>query len=314
MRRLFALVLIGLTASGSPLPTQDLPIISPVTAEQPPVPGDSLAFGDAQSRMTVPVSIGIHGPYDFVIDTGAERSVVSRDLAGLLSLRSGPDVRVTAMTGTGTVGTVVVPSLQISRIISGSIDAPELEWRNLGAPGMLGIDALQGHSVSIDFDRGQMTVSPSQHRSIDPPQPGEIVVHAKNRYGQLIVTDASYHGHPIAVVVDTGSPITIGNLALRRKLERAPKPIGRVTLISALGGLLVADYVEIDRLKIGNVGFEHVPIAFADVEPFKRFELLDQPALLLGMDALRLFHNVDIDFANREVRFTLPTRRSYDPT
>src|SRR3546814_3521676 len=32
----------------------------------------------------------------------------------------------------------------------------------------------------------------------------------------FIVTDAAYHGRRISVVVDTGSPITIGNLALRR--------------------------------------------------------------------------------------------------
>ena len=39
-----------------------------------------LGFDD--SRMTVPVSIGASGPYRFIIDTGAERTVVSRELAG----------------------------------------------------------------------------------------------------------------------------------------------------------------------------------------------------------------------------------------
>src|SRR3546814_20210741 len=60
------------------------------------------------------------------------------------------------------------------------------------------------------------------------------------------------------------------------------------------------------RLTIGDVCFSHVPIAFANVTPFKRFDLLDEPALLLGMDTLRLFRNVDIDFTNREIRFTVP--------
>jgi hypothetical protein len=54
------------------------------------------------------------------------------------------------------------------------------------------------------------------------------------------------------------------------------------------------------------VTFHDVPVAVADAEPFHRFDLVDQPALLLGMDALRLFRNVEIDFASREIRFSMP--------
>ena len=40
-----------------------------------------------------------------------------------------------------------------------------------------------------------------------------------------------------------------------------------------------------------------------------RFGLRDTPALIVGMDTLRLFRRVDIDFANREIQFTLPVPR-----
>jgi hypothetical protein len=49
-----------------------------------------------------------------------------------------------------------------------------------------------------------------------------------------------------------------------------------------------------------------MPVAFADVTPFARFGLSHRPALLLGMDALRSFRRVDIDFPNRQVRFLMP--------
>ena len=49
-----------------------------------------------------------------------------------------------------------------------------------------------------------------------------------------------------------------------------------------------------------------MPVAFADVAPFERFGLTKRPALLLGMDALRIFRRVDIDFPNRQVRFLMP--------
>ena len=62
----------------------------------------------------------------------------------------------------------------------------------------------------------------------------------------------------------------------------------------------------VDQLDIGGIGFSNVAVAFSDVPPFARFGLAKTPAMLLGMDALQLFRQVEIDFANREIRFALP--------
>lgn len=309
MRGVVCFAFVALMASGSPLPAQTVPPIPEIIANQPPVPDDPFNFGDADKRMTVPVTVAGRGPYNFVVDTGAQRTVVSHDLAGLLGLRSGRKVRVTSMTNSAIVGTVIVPSLRFSKAATENIEAPALEQHNLGAPGMIGIDALQDHAVTIDFASGKMTLSPSKRHHFEAAAPNEIVVTAKSKYGQLIVTDAHYHSRRIAVVIDTGSPITIANSAFRRWLSVPPRHIGSVMLLSALGQFLTADYVQIDRLQIGSAEFKNVPLAFADAEPFHRFGLDNTPALLLGMDALRLFNNVRIDFANREIRFTLPDTR-----
>ena len=69
---------------------------------------------------------------------------------------------------------------------------------------------------------------------------------------------------------------------------------------------MVAGYTQVPQVKIGTVTFQNLPIAFSATAPFKEWGLEDKPALLLGMDALRLFREVHIDFANREVRLTLP--------
>ncbi|HEU4960661.1 MAG TPA: retroviral-like aspartic protease family protein [Sphingomonas sp.] len=303
-----AIVPLALTAllSGASLPAQTVPPIPLIAAEQPPLPIDALMFGDDASRMTVPVSIGERGPYEFVVDTGAQRTVVSHDLAGLLGLRPGRRVRVTAMTSVAVVDTVQVPSLTLSKIAAAAIEAPALDQTNMGAPGMLGIDALQGRVVSIDFDRHEMAVRPSRKRSQRFTPPGEVVVTARSRFGQLIVTDAHWHNERVSVVVDTGTAVTVANPAFFRMLGKAWKPLGKVGLISALGEFVNADYISVDRLQIGEVTFHDVPVAIEDAEPFHRFDLVDRPALLLGMDALRLFRNVEIDFANREIRFSMP--------
>ena len=46
-------------------------------------------------------------------------------------------------------------------------------------------------------------------------------------------------------------------------------------------------------------------------EPLARLleTMADTPALLLGLDAMRRFRSVAIDFANREIRFARPQSR-----
>ncbi len=283
-------------------------VIAPPAPPPLPLSEDILAIGAAQDRMTVPVSIDQRGPWNFVVDTGAERTVVSRELAGVLGLAAGPQVRVIAMTGPEQVGSVIVPSLSVSRISRETIEAPALGARDLGAAGMLGIDALQDHAITIDFDKSRMTLKPARRRASPrfAPMAGEVVVAARSLYGQLIVTDAFWHGKRISVIIDTGSPVTVGNGALLAAITRRPRLIGPIEVTSATGAMLRTTAFAVDRLDIGGIGFNEVRVAFSDVPPFKRFGLADTPALLLGMDSLRLFRQVAIDFANREIRFAFP--------
>jgi len=299
MRGFIALAPCLVLAFSAPLTAQD---------ELPLTAADVLGIGtDIPGRMTVPVTIGSAGPYPFTIDTGAERTVISRELAGLLGLARGPQVRLTAMTGTSTVKTVVIPSLSVSTAGAGRIEAPELEGKDLGAPGLLGLDTLKDHAVSINFDTNQMTVKPSRKRRYQAvAAPDEIVIQAKSLLGQLVVTDAFYRGQRVRVVLDTGSVVSMGNLALRDTLIRRKIKMTPITLTGVTGDRMTADYTQIGEVKIGGMTFQNLPVAFANAAPFERLGLKKQPALLLGMDALRLCRRVDIDFANREVRILLP--------
>lgn len=315
MRRWLALPLLSLLANAD----DQQPVVppAPITdyaahiglghAEDPAVPtGEHLDFGVDGPRMTVPVQIAGAGPYQFVIDTGAQRTVISRELAARLRLPGGRNVRLTGMTGTQDVGTVVIPSISVSTLGGERIEAPALSAANLGAPGMLGIDALQGHALAIDFDQQRMTVTPARKRGERVRRaPDEIVIQAKSLFGQLVVTDARVGGERVRVILDTGSVVSMGNLALRKRLARRGK-VTPVTLISVTGGELVADYGSVKSIKIGDAEIRDMPVAFADVPPFRVFGLEKKPAIMLGMDVLKLFARVQIDFANRELRLLLP--------
>jgi predicted aspartyl protease len=293
--------------AGTPLKGQD---------PAPPAPDEQSADyafkRDRASRMTVPVRIDGRGPYQFVVDTGAQRTVISEELARELNLGEGKSARLHSMSEVADVGTVVIPTLQVnSRTVAG-INAPALARFDLGASGLLGVDSLQSQKVLFDFEKQVMTVSPARRSPQPRDEPGTIVVRARTMLGRLILADARADGQKIWVVIDTGSQVSIGNDALRRRLagKRRLGPTFPIQLISVTGGKLQGDYTLIKQLHIGGVRVNDMPIAFADAHPFKQLGLTHRPAMLLGMDALQLFDRVSVDFANRRVEFGLPDMSS----
>ena len=226
---------------------------------------------------------------------------MSNELARLLALNAGPRLRLFDFTGATMANSVTVPTLTVSRLASTTMDAPSLALADIGAAGMLGIDALQGHKVVIDFPRNRMTLMPAKRHAS-----GDFVIHATAHVGQLIITDATFHGTPIAVVIDTGSWVSIGNMAMLALARHRPRVYSPIEVVSVTGGKFNANLVAVDELDIGGVNFANFGLAFADVPPFERFGLSKVPALILGMSSLKLFRKVEIDFLNREVGFSLP--------
>jgi hypothetical protein len=76
--------------------------------------------------------------------------------------------------------------------------------------------------------------------------------------------------------------------------------------------MLNGEYTFVKKLTIGEVGLSNLAVVFADAHTFKQLGLDKRPALLLGMNALRAFKKVSIDFANRKLRVMLPETGSID--
>ncbi len=259
---------------------------------------------DADERMTVGVSIAGRGPFRFIVDTGAERTVISSELARTLALRPGRVTTVHSMTEVSQIPTVVIPHLRVGSRSVADIHAPALARANLGASGILGVDSLQNQRVTFDFARREMTVTPSRRREEQWPDGNTVVVTGRSIYGRLVLVDASVDGQRVWVIIDTGSEVSIGNSALRAALARRNRlgEMAPVRMLSITGGQLTAEYSVARRIRIGGIDINNLPIAFADAHPFRQLGLGDRPALLLGMDALQLFDRVSVDFPNRRVR------------
>lgn len=306
--RAAGLVIVGVvTCAAAPAPPPSaLATIEPSPAVDGTEDGMRIdASADRVARMTVPVRLNGAGPYGFVVDTGATATVVSDKVAAALALPSGPTRPLHSATGTVEVPIATIASMEVGGLSRAGVGAAVIGEGGLGAEGMLGIDSLADRRVVINFRTSSMSVGPARGpqaaREADPP--GTIVVLARRKAGQLILTEARYRGQRIDVVIDTGAAYSIGNAALMRLvMAKEVQPVGS-TVTSVTGQTAPVEMAVIPELSVGTIVLGNVPAAFGDLECFRRFGLGKRPALLLGMNALRLFERVAIDFGRRQVSF-----------
>lgn len=255
-------------------------------------------------RMTIPVTIGGEGPFRFMLDTGAQATVVSRDLADRLMLNNRSPAILVGMASRRPIETTPIYDVGLGTRSFYIRSAPVVETANLvGADGILGLDSLQDQRVLLDFVKSEITIADADQRAGNRGY--EIVVRARERLGQLIITEARIDGIRIAVVVDSGAQGSIGNLALQERFRRK-RQLGE-TMMTDINGVDITGTVKLASvLTIGRARLQNVPIAFADSPTFHSLGISDEPAIMLGMSELKLFRRVAIDFKTRRVLFDLP--------
>lgn len=264
-------------------------------------------------RMTVDVRLSGSGPFQFLVDTGADRTAISRDLAGRLGLVKGENAAIHTIAGVSTVSTATIPDLELTKKPVTVRDAPLLDSSNMGADGILGVDSLRSQRVLFDFGTKTLSIVPSAVPDFRD-EPGTIVVQAERKNGRLVVTDATANGRELTVVIDTGAQVSIGNEELRKQLvgSNLVDPYQQVELQSVTGALISGDYMFVRELQIGGLTLKNLAIVFAQSHAFKELKLDRRPALLLGMNAIRAFKKVSIDFASRKFRVVLPESSQLD--
>ena len=316
MRRIFlaAAVAICPAALSAQPATTNLEAVSGIPKVDNTTQTEDVAFkNDQTDRMTVAVRLSGTGPFRFLVDTGADHTAISRDLAGRLGLVRSDGAAIHTVAGVSSVSTADVPDLELTQKPIKVHDAPVLEAAAMGADGILGVDSLRSQRVEFDFEGNTMSIVPSAVRE-NHDEPGAIVITAARKNGRLLFTDARANGHGVTVVIDTGAQLSIGNDALRRQLLRGDlvDTAQTVQLQSVTGEMITGDYMFVRELEIGGVTLRNLAIVFADAHTFHKLNLDRRPALLLGMNAIRAFKKVSIDFASRKFRVVLPESSALD--
>ena len=306
-RRRAALLLgAGLAAASS---ARAIESTHPFTASRlaPPAylpPASIEAAEDIYRRMTAPVRINGQGPFPFVVDTGANQTVIAADLATRLSLPIGDLAPLNGVAGVQMAPTTTA-QLTVGAHAHRDAVLSVLSGVDIGGAGLLGLEDLDGQAVTLNFRLRTLRIEPGRRAANDVDA---SVMRAHRRNGQLTIVDADLDGAPLTAFLDSGAQNTIGNLALR-SLAQTGAPTSHWTqapIISVTGQTIDAEIASLPRLRVGGMTLFNWKVAFADLHTFRMWDLVDRPAILLGVDVLSRFEYVCLDFARDEVRFRLP--------
>jgi predicted aspartyl protease len=283
--------------------------VAPFAVRGDPVPGSSDVSGDRDrwNRLTVPVQIAGKGPFQFVVDTGADRTVVADDVAAKLGLARGAKVSVQGIARSVEAETVRLYDLRFGAEVVGALEAPILAHAWLEADGYLGLNALDQRRVAFDFRHQTLTITePRRFQVLGIVRPDETVVPVQGHSGRLRAFNCRVDGVAVSAFIDSGAEISVGNTALLNALLKRSPSYDRpetAQLSGVTGGFVTGRVTQVERVQLGDFSFRDEGLVIADLQVFDLWNLADRPALFIGVDILRQFAQVVIDYGRKEYRF-----------
>ncbi|HTW74304.1 MAG TPA: retropepsin-like aspartic protease [Steroidobacteraceae bacterium] len=277
------------------------------------------------------VMINGRGPFRFMLDTGATRTVLASSTVSRLGLKINPADRILVR---GVSGVTTVPVVHVSSVVSGALQLRDLAAPVLSGPvfngldGILGMDGLAGMRLTADFVRDRVVISPSAGRAGTQPTAGTaagagVAARAGTAAGagvadsplfttlqgqfvsqRLLLVRGRIDGVQTAAVIDTGATHSLGNAALLALLTHDHAPVLRAKdgVIDATDTTEAGSMQRIASMRLGNTAITNLHVIFGNYSVFKTWGLQDKPALLLGMDVLGSVADFSIDYGRAELQ------------
>lgn len=301
-------LLVSSAVMFSPAAAADLRLVVPATprtvAEAPePLYAVSTRL-DRIGRIVAPVYINDQGPFLFMLDTGANRTVLSAVAVKRLGLR----IAAQSIAVQGVVGRGLAPTVQIRRLAAGALYLEDVALPVLAGPvlerldGILGMDGLVDKKVTADFVRDRVTISESAGKRA---RSDRIVLFGELISRQLLMIKGRVGRVPVKAVIDTGATRTLGNTALQRALAehgRRRASASVTSVIDATEQLRRGELASSPEIALGRATIRSTDITYGDFDIFRVWGLDDEPALLIGMDVLGTLAEVAIDYRRRELQ------------
>ena len=307
-RALTALLMLGAILGASAA-------LSPAHAQAAADAPYVVAYGD---RIAVKVLLNGQGPFDFLLDTAATRTVIYEHARARLGIAENRGAPVTIF---GITGSLEAPSLRLdelrlagAHIVGPTIAVlPDTASRQDEPDGVLGLDVLRRYFIVLDHGDGRLRL---YARAADAPQaylgwPSVTLRPRKLRRlpYELWYIDAHFNDRPSTTLFDLGAGVTILNWPLGLRLGIRQEDFPYMQLAPEIQDVLGKSAPVVTalnlRVDIGARQWTRTSALVADAPVFALLDLADRPAALVGPGLLE-GESLAVDFEGRRL-YIAPT-------
>jgi predicted aspartyl protease len=300
------LLMCSLRSHGDPAAPEPHDELSEIVIQAPEPRFAAPSRHDKIGRIWAPVWINGKGPFRLVLDTGANHSGVTAEVAEQLRIPLDHSAPVLLQ---GVTGIVLVPTIRVDSFTVGDLTLspailPILTDAMGAADGVLATDEFKGKRIAIDFKNDQIDIRRS-HSERAPS--GFVTIPLEHSEAGLLTFHALVGDVRIQAIIDTGGQRTIGNLAMRDALIRQNAQGSPVQIFDVTAESQAGETFPSPPIHLGPIEILGARITYGEMHIFERWDPTKEPALLIGMDVLGLLDTFIIDYRRRELQLRMRT-------
>jgi predicted aspartyl protease len=296
--------ILGRSEAGAAEPQDELSEVV-IRAPEPRFVAPTLR--DQIGRIWAPVWINGKGPFRLVLDTGANHSGITAQVAQSLGVpldQSAP-VWLRGVTGIVSVPTIRVDSFTVGDLTLSPAILPIVTDAMGAAEGVLAPDEFKDKRVVIDFRHDQIDIRRSHN---ELARSGFVTIPLEHSAAGLLMFHARAGGVRIQAIIDTGGQRTIGNLAMREALIRHHAQGRAVQVFDVTAESQPGETFPSPPIELGSIEILGALITYGEMHIFERWDLTKEPALLIGMDVIGLLDTFIIDYRRHELQLRMHSR------
>lgn len=225
--------------------------------------------GGAQPLILLPVKVNGHGPFEFILDTGAGTSLLSSELANNLKVKVLGSKEGQSAGGRVSVSLAKIDCLAVGGARLSDVDVGIVDLKHIGAAvgaqidGDLGYNFLRHFRVTIDYGKSQIRFEdPKQFDSFTHGARTEIPLRLASPAKPLVLVDVYANARgPFQFAIDTGTSTTALTPEVAKALGITGSPIGAGT---TAGAQVAVTAGVVDSFMVGGARIDRMAVVIAD--------------------------------------------------
>ena len=255
--------------------------------EQPLMATDAVPMKVRHGLPIVSLCINGHGPYELLLDTGTQSTMVDEKLARDLHLTIVDRTQLITPNGMHPLGRAIAETVTVGPEKLASVeflvdDLPELHSLSPQLRGVLGQNILTHFNFRLDYRHGQVEFEPETRETAGAELPFDF------QEGRIILSAEIAGSQKLSLLLDSGAT----DLMLFHSAPATGARSGSMASLTTNNGTSQVHQANLSQVKIGNAVLRDVRAG------------LSSTSTLTGIDGLmptNLFESIYFDFGRRSI-------------